>query len=126
MYTNRPRRHRENHRDLPVSHGANEVIVDAEGKLAGTGIAAGKVLELIGPKTLRNSPKLLSPGGICCHTGILGGLESLSGFDPITAIPNGCYLTGFYSNYPTQETMAPSTTLSSSTTSNRSSRVFFP
>ena len=98
--------HREKHRDLLVRYGADEVVVDAEGRLAGTGIAAGKVLELIGPKTLRDSLELLSPGGICCHTGILGGLESLSGFDPITAIPNGCYLTGFYSNYPTQETMS--------------------
>lgn len=97
--------HREKYRDLLARYGADEVIVDAEGKLAGTETAAGKVLELIGPKTLRDSLELLTPGGICCHTGILGGLESLNGFDPITAIPNGCYLTGFYSNYPTQETM---------------------
>lgn len=97
--------HREKYRDLLLRYGADKVIVDSEGRLEGSGIAADKVLELIGPKTLSDSLRLLVPGGICCQTGILGGLEGLSGFDPITAIPNGCYLTGFYSNYPTQETM---------------------
>ena len=29
----------------------------------------------------------------------------LNGFDPIKEIPNGCYLTGFFSNFPTQETI---------------------
>jgi NADPH:quinone reductase-like Zn-dependent oxidoreductase len=38
-----------------------------------------------------------------CDTGILGGVYALNGFDPIKDIPNGVYLTGFYSNYPTQE-----------------------
>jgi NADPH:quinone reductase-like Zn-dependent oxidoreductase len=42
-------------------------------------------------------------GGIVCDTGILGGVYALNGFDPIKDIPNGVYLTGFYSNYPTQE-----------------------
>lgn len=60
------------------------------------------MLELVGPKTLKDSLKLLERGGICCHTGILGGLESMSGFDPIKDVPNGCYLAGFFSNYPTQ------------------------
>ena len=36
----------------------------------------------------------------------LGGLESMSGFDPIKDVPNGRYLTGFFSNYPTQEDMS--------------------
>lgn len=27
----------------------------------------------------------------------------MDGFDPIKEIPNGCYLTGFFSNYPSQE-----------------------
>lgn len=40
-----------------------------------------------------------------CHTGILGGVYALNGFDPIKFIPNGVYLTGFYSNAPTQEVM---------------------
>lgn len=97
--------HRKKYRALLEDYGADQVIVDGEGSLAGKGMRADKVLELVGAKTLRDSLKLLEPGGICCHTGILGGLESLSGFDPIKDIPNGRYLTGFFSNYPTQEDM---------------------
>jgi NADPH:quinone reductase-like Zn-dependent oxidoreductase len=62
-----------------------------------------KILELVGPLTLKESLNLLSDGGICCSTGILGNVFTLDKFDPIKDIPNGCYLTGFYSNYPTQE-----------------------
>ena len=35
----------------------------------------------------------------------LGGVYTLNGFDPIKEIPNGVYLTGFFSNYPTQRIM---------------------
>lgn len=66
-------------------------------------IYATKVLELIGPKTLRDSLKCLYKNGICCNTGILGGEYYLQNFNPIKEIPNGVYLTGFFSNYPTQE-----------------------
>ena len=62
-----------------------------------------KVLELIGPKTLIDSLKCCDKKGIVCQTGILGGLEEINKFDPIKDIPNGVYLTGFFSNYPTQE-----------------------
>lgn len=98
--------HREKYRETLRDLGADEVIVDEAGCLAKKGIFADKVLELVGPKTLKDSLKLLKPGGICCHTGILGGLESISGFDPIKDVPNGRYLTGFFSNYPTQEDMS--------------------
>lgn len=97
--------HREKYVGLLRQQGADEVIVDPAGSLMGSGVHADKVLELIGPKTLTDSLALLDTGGICCDTGILGGVELLDGFDPITAVPNGCYLTGFYSNYPTQEVM---------------------
>ena len=97
--------HRERYREILRSLGADEVIVDEAGCLAKRDISADKVLELVGPKTLKDSLKLLAPGGICCHTGILGGLESVSDFDPIKDVPNGRYLTGFFSNYPTQEDM---------------------
>lgn len=79
-----------------------EAILDSEGKIAGK-IYANKVLELIGPKTLRDSLRCCYRGGIVCNTGILGGEYFLNGFDPIKEIPNGVYLTGFFSNYPTQE-----------------------
>ena len=79
-----------------------KAILDPEGKIAGR-VYANKVLELIGPKTLRDSLKCVYHGGIVCNTGILGGEYFLNGFDPIKEIPNGVYLTGFFSNYPTQE-----------------------
>lgn len=63
---------------------------------------ATKVLELIGAATLRDSLAVTSLHGIVCHTGLLGGLYGLKDFDPIKEIPSGVYLTGFYSNSPTQ------------------------
>lgn len=92
--------------DLLRRVGADEVVVDngtledEVRKRLPQGI--NKVLELVGPSTLRKSLRLTARGGIVCHTGILGGEFSLNGFDPIKEIPNGVYLTGFYSNYPTQ------------------------
>ena len=96
--------HREKYVELLRSFGADEVVLD-DGVLEGTGVRANKVLELSGPKTLADSLACLEHGGICCDTGILGGQFTLEGFDPIKDIPNGCYLTGFFSNYPTQEVM---------------------
>ena len=81
-----------------------EVVLDSDNKLP-DGLYANKILELVGPKTIRNSLSHLYQGGIVCNTGILGGEYYLNGFDPIKEIPNGCYLTGFFSNYPTQETI---------------------
>ena len=66
-------------------------------------VKADKILELIGPKTLRDSLKCLNKDGIVCQTGLLGKVYLMDGFDPIKEIPNGCYLTGFFSNYPSQE-----------------------
>lgn len=65
----------------------------------------GKLLELIGPKTLRDSLQTVTAGGIVCNTGILGNVMTVDRFEPIKYIPNGVYLTSFYSNYPTQEVM---------------------
>ena len=96
--------HRERYVELLEGFGADEVVLD-DGSLADAGVRATKVLELIGPRTVRDSLRCLEHGGICCDTGILGGEFTLEGFDPIKEIPNGCYLTGFFSNYPTQETM---------------------
>src|SRR5699024_9377034 len=45
----------------------------------------------------------VNKGGIVCSTGILGGVFSVRDFDPIRYIPNGVYLTGFYSNSPSQD-----------------------
>ena len=86
---------------LSLLNECDEAVVD-DGKLQGN-VSATKILELIGAKTIRDSLKCLKKGGIVCHTGLLGGVYTLDGFDPIKEIPNGCYLTGFFSNYPTQE-----------------------
>lgn len=61
-----------------------------------------KVLELVGEAAVEETSKLLKKHGIICSTGQLGG-SSTQGFDVIKSIPNGVYLSSFYSNYPTQE-----------------------
>lgn len=87
-------------------YGADDVILERDGFrdrfLEKYPEGAGKVLELIGASTLRESLKLTAFHGIVCHTGLLGGVYGLKNFDPIKEIPSGIYLTGFYSNYPTQ------------------------
>lgn len=94
--------HREGKRALLKS--ADEAVLDT-GKLTGTLRGVTKALELVGPKTLRDTLVCVEKGGIVCSTGILGGVYALDGFDPIKEIPNGVYLTGFFSNYPTQQIM---------------------
>lgn len=63
-----------------------------------------KVLELVGMTALPTTSRLLQKHGILCSTGQLGGNPG-SGFDVIKNIPNGVYLSSFYSNYPSQEVM---------------------
>ena len=94
--------HRAN--KLPLLREADEVVLDT-GTLAGQVSRASKALELVGPKTLRDTLCCLGKGGVVCSTGILGGVSVLNGFDPIKDIPNGRYLTGFFSNFPTQPIM---------------------
>lgn len=66
-------------------------------------VSPNKVLELIGPKTLSDSLATVSRPGYVCSTGILGNVFTVEHFDPIKYIPNGVFLTGFFSNYPTQQ-----------------------
>lgn len=75
-----------------------------DGTLAGK-VKAAKALELVGARSIRDTLRCMVKGGIVCHTGLLGGVYTLDGFDPIKEIPNGVYLTGFFSNYPTQQTV---------------------
>ena len=91
--------HREAKLDL--LSGVDEAVLD-DGGLAGRLRGVTKALELVGPRTIRDILRAVEKGGIVCDTGILGGVFSLNGFDPIKDIPNGVYLTGFFSNYPTQ------------------------
>ncbi|MBQ7927934.1 MAG: zinc-binding dehydrogenase [Methanobrevibacter sp.] len=89
--------------DKLYQNGADESMVD-DGNLSGK-LKCDRILELIGPKTLEDSMKCLNNGGICCVTGVLGGVEYMDEFDPIKIIPNNTFLTSFFSNYPTQEIM---------------------
>lgn len=93
--------HREE--KIPLLHevGVHEVLLDT-GELIGKTSGITKSLELVGARTLRDTMRCMETGGIVCHTGVLGGEYVLSRFDPIKEIPNGVFLTSFYSNHPTQ------------------------
>ncbi len=92
--------------DLLKKYGADDVLLEGEDFrrrfLERYPAGVTKVLELIGASTLRESLRLTSYHGIVCHTGLLGGVFGLKYFDPIKEVPTGVYLTGFYSNSPTQ------------------------
>ena len=94
--------HRED--KLPLIAEADETVID-DGKLTGKVRGVTKALNLIGPRNLKDTLTAVEKGGIVCQTGLLGGIYALNGFDPIKDIPNGVYLTGFFSNYPTQQVM---------------------
>jgi NADPH:quinone reductase-like Zn-dependent oxidoreductase len=87
---------------LKLLEAADEQILDT-GILTGKIRGVTKALDLVGARSLKDTLTAVEKGGIVCDTGILGGVYALNGFDPIKDIPNGVYLTGFYSNYPTQE-----------------------
>ena len=94
--------HRES--KLALIADADEAVLD-DGKLTGRIHGVTKALDLIGPRNLKDTLTAVEKGGIVCQTGILGGVYVLNGFDPIKDIPNGVYLTGFFSNDPTQQIM---------------------
>ena len=94
--------HREE--KLPLIAEAYEAVID-DGRLTGKVHGVTKALDLVGPRNLRDTLTAAEKGGIVCQTGLLGGVFGLNGFDPIKDIPNGVYLTGFFSNYPTQKVM---------------------
>lgn len=82
--------------------GFDEVVVDDHGVLQ-TDQSFDKVLELIGPVTIKDTFKHVNGGGIVCSTGQLGGQWYLEQFDPIMDIAPGAYLTGFYSGNVDQQ-----------------------
>ena len=86
---------------LSLLESADEAVLD-DGRLTGRIHGANKALDLVGPKFLRDTLTAVDRGGIVCDTGVLGSVYALNGFDPIKEIPNGVYLTGFFSNTPTQ------------------------
>lgn len=56
-----------------------------------------KVLELVGPKTLRDTFQHVKSQGIVCSTGELGGQWTMNDFNPIADIHEGAYLTSLSS-----------------------------
>ena len=94
--------HRESKMSLIAD--ADEAVLD-DGMLTGKVHGATKALDLIGPRNLKDTLTAVDKGSIVCQTGLLGGVYALNGFDPIKDIPNGVYLTGFFSNYPKQQVM---------------------
>lgn len=96
--------HRESKLALLEAAGADECVLD-NGTLKNKIQGVNKALELVGPKTLTDTMRVLEKGGIVCNTGVLGNVFSLHEFAPIQDIPNEVYLTGFHSNFPTQKDM---------------------
>lgn len=79
-----------------LDEGFDDVIEDRDGVLQ-TDKSFDKVLELIGPATLKNTFAHVNEGGMVCSTGQLGGQWFLNDFDPIFELPANGYLTSFYS-----------------------------
>ncbi|MFC6175894.1 zinc-binding dehydrogenase [Companilactobacillus huachuanensis] len=62
-----------------------------------------KVLDLVGPKTLKDTFNHVNSQGIVCNTGELGGQWYMDDFDPISDIHEGAYLTSLSSGEVTSE-----------------------
>ena len=87
-----------------LRQGYDRILTDTDGKLA----AADKydrILELIGPKTIKDSLLHLREDGIICSAGQLGGQWFLDEFDPIMELQANVYLTTFYSGNVSVEKM---------------------
>lgn len=84
--------------------GFTHLVLDQEGELQTTK-KYNKILELVGPRTIKNSFQHLHQQGIICSTGQLGGQWFLDTFDPILDTNNG-YLTGFYSGNVNEQELA--------------------
>ena len=81
--------------------GFDEVITEADGKIQ-TDQSYDKILELVGPATLRDSFSHINEHGIVCNTGQLGNIWYVNNFDPIIELKNNSYLTAFNSGNVSQ------------------------
>lgn len=80
-----------------LSAGFDDAVVDADGALQ-TDESFDRILELIGPKTLKDSCRHTTEGGIVCAIGLLGGKWYMDDdFSPIDDLPRNGYLTSAYS-----------------------------
>lgn len=85
-----------------LAQGYDHVVVDQDGRLQ-IKEQFDKVLELIGPATVKDTFKHVTEGGIVCSTGELGNEWYLPKFDPIMDIAPNSYLTSFYSGNVNQQ-----------------------
>ena len=81
--------------------GFDEVITEADGKIQ-TDQSYDKILELVGPATLRDSFSHINEHGVVCNTGQLGNIWYVNNFDPSIELKNNSYLTAFYSGNVSQ------------------------
>lgn len=90
--------------DLLAEKGYDDLVEDRDGVLQ-TDEKFDKILELVGPATMKDSFQHVKTGGIVCETGLLGGIWTLDGFDPISDQPDQTYLTSFHSAFVSQATI---------------------
>lgn len=82
--------------------GYDDLVIDDNGVLK-TDATFTKILELVGPATIKDSLGRLQENGIICSCGQLGRKWYLEDFDPIMELQNNVYLTTFYSGNVSQE-----------------------
>ncbi|CAJ1183594.1 zinc-binding dehydrogenase [Companilactobacillus paralimentarius] len=83
-------------KDVLLDAGYDSVIEDKNGHLQ-TDKKFNKILELVGPATLKDTFNHVLPYGIVCNTGELGGQWYMDGFEPISDIHEGALLTSLSS-----------------------------
>ena len=83
-------------REILLEIGFDEIFED-KGYVLQTEMKFDKILELVGPRSIKDSIKYLNRYGIVCSAGQLGEQWFLEDFDPIMELKNNVYLTTFYS-----------------------------
>lgn len=85
-----------NKKEMLLKEGFDDLILDIDGIL-NTNQCFDKILDLIGPFSIKDSISHLNEFGIICSSGQLGKQWTLMDFDPIMELKNNTYLTTFYS-----------------------------
>ena len=83
-------------KDILLANGFDDIILD-DNYILKTDESFDKILELIGPRSIKDSLRHLNRFGIICSAGQLGEKWFLEDFDPIMELKNDVYLTTFYS-----------------------------
>lgn len=83
-------------KEILLERGFDEILED-KGYVLQTEETFDKVLELVGPRSIKDSIKHVNRFGIVCSAGQLGEQWYLEDFDPIMELKNDIYLTTFYS-----------------------------